>query len=325
MKKMKKLKVGVIGTGHMGCNHVRIYAEEIGYFELIGVYDNDYVLAQKVAEQYNTKAFRTMDELLDNTEAVSIAVPSSLHCSIGKIVAERGVHALVEKPLALNSRDACELSEEFSKRQLVLQVGHIERFNPVIVELEKIIDSKQIFYIEIHRYGPFSGNGRITDASVVEDLMIHDIDLACHIFKPLKVTRINAYGERIRSNSIDFATAVLEFEGVAHAVISSSRVSQGKERTIEIHCENCLIEADLLAKSLTITKDTDLKVEGIDTSNVKQDGIVQKIYVPIKEPLKQELLSFYEAVVNLGEIKVPGEMGIESVRLCEKILSCIES
>ena len=168
---MRRLKVGVIGTGKMGRNHVRNYAEEIGHFELIGVYDANFQQALKVARQYNTKAYEDLSELLGQVEAVSVVVPSSLHREVGTLVAEHNVHALIEKPLALTSEDARYLTDLFESKNLKLQVGHIERFNPVISELDKILDKKTVFYIEVHRYSPFSGSGRITDTSVVEDLM----------------------------------------------------------------------------------------------------------------------------------------------------------
>ncbi len=320
---MTKLKVGVIGTGKMGRNHVRNYADEIGRFELVGVYDENNQTAKKVAQQFNTRAFKDMSELLDEVDAVSVVVPSSLHKEVGTVVAEHKVHALIEKPLALNSKDAEYLTDLFRSRELYLQVGHIERFNPVILELDKLLNKKQVFYIEAHRYSPFSGSGRITDTSVVEDLMIHDIDLVCHLMDPYKVTDIRANGERIRSDHIDFATAMLDFEDHAHAVINASRVSQGKERSIVIHTEDSFIEADLLARTLMISKNTDMIVDLSGDSSYKQDGIVQKIFVPIKEPLRQELIAFYNTIVDGEPIAVTGETGTNAVKLCEDIVGRI--
>lgn len=320
---MKILKVGVIGTGNMGRNHVRNYLQEVGRFELVGVYDIDYELAIKVAKQYGTTAYKDIDDLLDAVEAVSIVVPSSLHREVATRVVNKNVHALIEKPLALNSEDAKEITEMFENRNLILQVGHIERFNPVVVEMEKILKKDEVFFVEIHRYSPFSGSGRITDTSVVEDLMIHDIDLASLIMEPLEVLDVKANGESISSSMIDFATAMLSFGNNVHAIINSSRVSQTKERLIEIHSKNDYIVADLLTKTLTITKNTNMVVDGMDNSTYKQDGVMQKIFVPLIEPLHQELLSFYESVVNDAPVKVTGLMGTKAIEICEKVICSI--
>ena len=322
---MEKLKVGVIGCVHMGSHHVRNYSMELGYFNLIGVYDTDMKQAEKVANQYSTKAFGDIDLLLSAVDAVSVAVPSSLHKEIGLKVAQHNVHALIEKPIALNNEEAQILCQAFEEKNLKLQVGHIERFNPVITELEKFLDKDKIFFIEAHRYGPFSGNGRITDTSVVEDLLIHDIDLVCHIMAGIQVTDVRANGEKIQSNNIDFVTSMLNFGECAHAIINASRVSQNKERTICIHTKDSCIYADLLTRTLTISKETDLTIDGSGDSSYRQNGIVQKIFVPIQEPLRRELLSFYSSIIDGTPIVVTGQMGINAIRICEKVIDRINN
>ena len=318
---MKPLKIGVIGTGHMGRNHVRNIAEETKYFDFCGIYDKDEDAAQKIAELYNTKTFQDMEQLLNAVDAAVIAVPSSLHEEVGLKAAEHGVHALIEKPLATTSNAARVLSNAFQERGLKLQVGHIERFNPVITELEKVYNSSKTFYIEAHRYSPFSGSGRITDTSVVEDLMIHDIELVCHLMKRFDVTEVIGAGERVRSNMLDFATCLLRFGEHGHAVVNASRVSQNKERAITIHTEDRDIHADLLNRTLTVTKNTDLILNGEgDGNSYTQDGIVQKIFVPIQEPLRAELISFYHAVVEDKPTMVDGETGIQAIRICEEVV-----
>lgn len=175
---MNLLKVGVIGIGHMGRNHVRVFLEE-KRFDFVGIYDIDSKTANAVAEKYNVRAFKSIEELLENVAAVTVAVPSSLHRDVALKIAEYGVHALVEKPLAITSEDAEIIVKTFRKNNLKLAAGHIERFNPVFRELQKLVKNEDIFFIEANRYSPFSGSGRITDTSVVEDLMIHDVDLVC--------------------------------------------------------------------------------------------------------------------------------------------------
>lgn len=312
------LKVGVIGTGHMGTNHVRVLSSEKKY-DLVGVYDVDPEQAKNVAELYDTEAYESIEELLKAVEAVVIVVPSSLHKEIGLLAAEHGVHALIEKPLATNSEDAKILTEAFKSKGLKLQVGHIERFNAVVREMKKLLEGKDIFYIEAHRYSPFSGSGRISDVSVIEDLMIHDIDIVCDLMEPYEVIDIRGNGEKVRSQGIDFATCMLDFSSNAHAVINASRVSQNKERNIEVHTNDSIISADLLNKTLTITQNTEIIVEKNESETYKQDGIVQKIFVPIVEPLRAELQSFYDAIANDNKVLVDGNMALRAITICEKV------
>lgn len=316
---MEKLRIGVIGTGHMGRNHVRNISDE-KRFDFVGIYDVDYEHASEMAAMYGTKAYKSLEDLLDDIEAVVVAVPSSLHKEVGLKVAEHGVHALIEKPLATNSEDAQILTDTFEKAGLKLQVGHIERFNAVVQEAKKIVQGKEIFYIEAHRYSAFSGSGRINDVSVIEDLMIHDIDIVCDLMKPAEVVDIRGNGEKIRSGMTDFATCMLDFSSNAHAVINASRVSQEKERTLQIHTKDSTVSADLLTKTLTITQNTELTVENGNDSHYRQDAVVQKIFVPIMEPLRAELKSFYEAVVNDADILVDGRVAIRALKILEKVV-----
>lgn len=256
---MEKLKIGVIGVGRMGRNHVRILTEEDGCFDFIGIYDKNEDQARQVAERYSVNIYSEMDQLLDCVDAVIVAVPSSLHKEIGLKAAMHNVHTLIEKPIATTTEDAKLLVKAFEERHLKLSVGHVERFNPVYTELGKIVENNRIFYVEAHRYSPFSGSGRITDVSVVEDLMIHDVDLVLSIMAPYGTTDIRANGENICSNKTDFATAMIEFEDNAHAIINASRVSQNKERIINFHMEDCTVCADLLARTLVVTQSRDIK------------------------------------------------------------------
>ena len=314
---METLKIGVIGTGHMGTNHIRNISDE-KRFEFVGIYDLDYEHASSLAAQYGTRAYRSMEDLLKEITAVVIAVPSSLHKEVGLKAAEYGVHALIEKPLATNSKDAEILINAFEDAGLKLQVGHIERFNAVVQETKKLLDGEKVFYIEAHRYSAFSGSGRIKDVSVIEDLMIHDIDLVCDFMEPATVTDIRGNGESVRSDNVDFATCMLEFSTNSHAVINASRVSQSKARTIEIHTADSVIVADLLNKTLTVTRGTEIMVGNDPSKAYKQDAIVQKIFVPIIEPLRAELKSFYEAVVTGEDVLVDGKVALRAIRICEK-------
>ena len=313
---MHPLKIGVVGTGHMGQNHVRNLVME-NKFDLGGIYDINFLQAKTVSEKYGTVAFDDIDKFLDSIEAVVIAVPSSLHKRIALKAAAHGVHALVEKPLATNLADAETIVNSFSKRNLKLSVGHIERFNPVFKELLKLIQGKNIFYIEACRYSLFSGSGRITDTSVVEDLMIHDIDLVCALMNGHPVTSIHGRGETVLSGQTDFATCLLDWGGQAHAIVNASRISQNKERVIKVHTSDCYFEADLLARTLSIARNTNDTIDIAKDNSYKQESVIQKVYVPIEEPLRAELLSFYDSVVNDAPIVVTGAMGVDAIRICQ--------
>lgn len=315
---MEPLKIGVIGTGHMGRNHVRNLSED-KRFDFIGVYDANPVQAQEIAAKYNVKAFDEENALLDEVEAVVIAVPSSLHKEVALRVAEHNVHALVEKPLATTSDDAKEIVRIFKEKKLKLAVGHIERFNPVFRELQKLVNPEDIFYVEACRYSPFSGSGRITDTSVVEDLMIHDVDLVCALMVGKEVTSLHGRGESVRSGRTDFATCIMDFDGKAHAVVNASRISQNKVRTITVHTAESCICADLLAKTLEIYKSTNLTIDLTKDNSYRQDGVVQKIYVPIEEPLRAELVAFYDAVVNNAPLVADGNVGVNAIEICEQV------
>ncbi|MCI9064367.1 MAG: Gfo/Idh/MocA family oxidoreductase [Lachnospiraceae bacterium] len=316
---MKTLKVGVIGTGNMGRNHVRNLAAE-KKFELAGFYDVNKEQAWETLQRYGTKAFESMEALLDEVEAVVIAVPSSLHKEVALLAAEHGVHALVEKPLATTCKEAEIIRKAYEEKGLKLAVGHIERFNPVFRELRKLVEPEDIFFIEVCRYSPYSNSGRITDTSVVEDLMIHDVDLVCALMEGKEVTSLHGRGESVRSKRTDFATCIMDFDGKAHAVVNASRVSQNKVRTITVHTAEGCICADLLAKTLEIYKSTNMTTDLTRDNSWRQEGIIQKVYIPIEEPLRAELIAFYESVVNDVPVVIGAESGIRAIKICEQVV-----
>lgn len=317
---MKQLKIGVIGVGNMGKNHLRILSEERGHFDLAGIYDVDLEHAEKLAAQYEVKAFPEVDALLEQLEAVVIAVPSSLHKELGLLAAAHGVHALIEKPLAVNSDQAGELCRAFAAHGRKLAVGHVERFNPVVSVLSKILKHEQIIAMEARRYSSF--DGRIKDANVVEDLMIHDIDLVCSLMQGHCVTQVSSLGRVVRSDRLDFVQGMLRFDNGVQATVSASRVTEDKVRELDIHTRDSFIKTDLLAKTLQISKNTSIVIDDGNKNSYKQDGITQKIFVPMVEPLRAELISFYESVVNDAPVEVDGRTAAGAISLCEEIIRC---
>ncbi|KPK99960.1 MAG: hypothetical protein AMJ90_09085, partial [candidate division Zixibacteria bacterium SM23_73_2] len=175
---MDRIKAGVVGVGHLGRHHARIYSE-IPEASLVGVYDVDENKAQKIASQFNTKAFDDLDSLLDRTEAVSLVVPTSLHFEVGRIILERGLDLLIEKPITQTKEQAQILVSLAQEKNSILQIGHIERFNPAFRAVEKDVHEPK--FIESHRLSSFATRG--TDVAVILDLMIHDIDLILSLVK----------------------------------------------------------------------------------------------------------------------------------------------
>ena len=177
----------------------------------------------------------------------------------------------------------------------------------------------EIFYIEACRYSPFSGSGRIKDTTVVEDLMIHDVDLVCALMEGKELTSLHGRGEAVVSGQTDFATCLMDFGGTAHAVVNASRISQNKERSITVHTKNNCIRADLLAKTLEIYKSTNLTVDLTKDNSYQQEGVIQKIYIPIEEPLRAELIAFYDSIVAGVPILADGEVGVQAIKICEEV------
>ena len=315
---MNPLRVGVVGTGHMGVNHVRNLADE-KRFELVGIFDKNLEQARSVAGKYEVEVFDRVEDLLSLIEAVIIAVPSSLHREVAFKAADYNVHALVEKPLATSLEDAKAIVELFKKKGLKLAVGHIERFNPVFRELRNLIDPQEVFYIEACRYSAYDVSGRISDTTVVEDLMIHDVDLVCALMEGMEISSIHGRGESVVSGKTDFATCLLDFNGKAHAIVNASRISQNKERSITVHTNNCCIQADLLSKTLQIFKHTNLKIDLKKDNSYMQEGIVQRVYVSPEEPLRAELVAFYNAVVNGEPLEADGDTGVRAIKICEEV------
>lgn len=313
------LKIGVIGTGHMGRNHVRNLVQEKG-FNMVGVFDANPEQAEETSQRYGVKAFDNINNLLDEVDAVTVAAPSSLHKEIALCIAQHGgVHALIEKPLATTSADAKEIVDAFSEKGLKLAVGHIERFNPVFHELQKLVDTRKVYYVEAKRYSPFIESGRISDASVIEDLMIHDVDLVCELMKGKRVTSLHSRVESVVSNQTDFASCLIDFGGKAHAVINASRIAQNKERSIIVHMTDSYIHADMLTRTLEICKSTNLTVDIGKDDSYRQEGIVQKVFVPQDEPLRAELLAFRNAIIKNLPIEVDGQVGINAITICEEV------
>jgi len=215
---MKKLRVGVVGVGHIGKNHARLYAE-LPDAQFTAILDTDQARAHLLADEFGVVAAGSLEEFAEAVDAASIATPTNTHYEIARELLSRGKHLLIEKPIAENTAHASELAELAADRRLVLQVGHVERFNPVLSVLEKRLTNPR--FIEAHRLSPYPK--RSTDIGVVLDLMIHDLEIILHLVRS-PVQTIDAVGVPVLSRGEDIANARLRFENGCVANITSRRI-----------------------------------------------------------------------------------------------------
>jgi predicted dehydrogenase len=241
---MKKLKCAVIGTGYLGKFHAEKYAS-LPDCELVAVVDIDEAAAQNVAEKHGARALTDYQSLLGEVDAVSIVVPTTLHHMVSKDFLNAGAHVLVEKPITVTVAEADELIATAKAKNLILQVGHLERFNPAVLGLDK--DEKPLF-IESHRLSPF--NPRANDVSVVLDLMIHDIDIILALVDS-EVERIDASGTAVLTQGTDIANARLLFKNGCVANVTASRISMKMERKMRLFRPSSYISVDFQNKVLT--------------------------------------------------------------------------
>ena len=243
---MEKVNVGIIGTGHLGRYHALNY-NTIREANLVGIYDTDQERSKQVAHECKCSSFDSLNGLLESVEAVSIAVPTDFHFSVGKQVLEYGIHCLIEKPITSTIDEADKLIQLAEENNVVLHVGHIERFNPAMIAIQKMDLQPQ--FIESHRLAPFNPRG--TEVAVILDLMIHDIDIILHVMN-YPVSKIDASGVAVVSDSIDIANARIHFENGCVANLTASRISQKKMRKMRLFQKNAYISIDFLVNKSEI-------------------------------------------------------------------------
>lgn len=318
---MEKIKVAVIGAGNMGKNHVRIYSE-MSNVELIGVVDLNETIGMDIAGKFNTNYFSDYKEILNDVNAVSIVVPTKFHYSIAKEFLSNGIDVLIEKPITINLNEADEIISLADKNKLILQVGHVERFNPAIIELSKYIKPDEIISIEASRIGPFGA--RITDSGVVIDLMIHDIDIILGLIND-EIASINGYGRRIKNEHEDYAAASIKFKNGIIANLTASRITQRRQRTLKITETEKYMKVDYMNKILEIYRQSQAKYVTND-NDVKfiYSDVVERPYISQEEPLKLELQSFVECVKSRKTPVVDGIAGRKALDVALKILDEID-
>lgn len=305
------IRTGVIGVGSMGQNHARVY-RELPDTELVGVYDADHERAESVAEAFGTEMLELSD-LLEAVEAVSIAVPTPYHYETARECIDAGVDVLVEKPFVDDLDNGRRLIEFADRHDAVLQVGHIERFNPAVMTLMDLIDDLDIIAIDAQRLGP--PLDREIDDTAVMDLMIHDIDILLSIFDE-DVEQVSASG----THGSDYATAMLQTASGQIGELTASRVTQQKVRNLTISAEDCRVIVDYIDQSIEITRQSLPEyVKQERPFRYRHENIVEQVLVERREPLKNELSAFAEAVRTDSEPVVTGEDGIRALDLARTI------
>ncbi|WP_322877617.1 Gfo/Idh/MocA family oxidoreductase [Pseudocalidococcus azoricus] len=311
------VRVGVIGVGNMGQHHTRVLSL-LKDVELVGISDLNLERGIDTASKYRVRFFEDYHDLLPHVDAVCIAVPTRQHHEVGITCLRAGVHVLVEKPIAASIAEAESLVNTAAEQTCILQVGHIERFNPVFQEFSQVLTTEEILALEAHRMSPYSD--RANDVSVVLDLMIHDIDLLLELTNS-PVSRLTAAGSRsANSGYLDYVTATLGFANGVVATLTASKVTHRKLRRIVAHCKKSLTEADFLKNEILIHRQMHASCLA-DHGQVlyRQDGLIEKVYTSNIEPLHAELEHFVHCVRGGNPPSVGGEQALKALRLASLI------
>jgi len=311
------IRIGVIGVGNMGQHHTRVlsFLKDV---ELVGVADINVERGLDTASKYRVRFFEDYRDLFPYVDAVCIAVPTKLHHAVGMTCLQAGIHVLIEKPIAASIAEAESLVNAAAEYRCILQVGHIERFNPAFQELSKVLKTEELLALEAHRLSPYSN--RANDVSVVLDLMIHDIDLLLEL-AATPVVRLTASGSRASdSGYLDYVTASLGFANGIVATLTASKVTHRKIRRIAAHCKNSLTEADFLNNEILIHRQTTANCM-TDYGQVlyRQDGLIEKVHTSNIEPLHAELEHFVNCVRGGNQPSVGGEQALKALRLASLI------
>jgi predicted dehydrogenase len=295
------LKVGVIGTGSIGRHHCRIYSEMEG-ISLAAIVDSNMARAQEFADQYNCKAYTNHMDIMSEVDAVSIAVPTTLHHSVAMDFLRHDKDILLEKPITSTMQQADELISEADRRGLIIQVGHLERFNSGVTLISGMVEKPK--FIESQRLSPFLGRG--TDVDVTLDLMIHDIDIILSLVNS-DISDIRATGATVLTDNIDVAHAWIEFENGCIAEAVTSRIADNKVRKLKVFQQNSSMDLDYQSQEISCfkKKGDELKKEVLKAER--------------KEPLKEQLISFIDCVTNRTDPIVSGHAGREALKIALKV------
>jgi predicted dehydrogenase len=297
------MDVGVIGVGTMGKNHVRVYSE-LKSVDSVGVFDLNTAGAKEIGEKHGATVYSSVEELLANSDAVSVCVPTPFHKHVVGQVFSARKSVLIEKPICATADEATQLMKT-APEGITIGVGHIERFNPIVEEIRKIV--KKPLYVEMKRHNPASA--RVTGSTVIEDLMIHDIDILLNLF-------FSSPGDICSAGTADVCSVLMKCGNVPVS-LSASRKSSKKIRMIYVEEEDFTIEGDFMTQEVTIYRKPGQYT--FEAERYVQENIIEKVMVNKLEPLKRELATFIECVEHGRPFPITPEQAIHNLRICEEI------
>jgi predicted dehydrogenase len=325
------LKVSVIGTGHLGSIHTKLWKEN-PTTKMLGIFDVSRLKSQEIAAKYDVIRFETIDECIDQSDALIISVPTVNHFEIAMKCIKKGKHCLIEKPITSSYEEAVIICQEAKARNLKIQVGHVERFNPAIAALKDYLNNP--LFIEAHRLSQFKP--RAIDVSVVHDLMIHDIDIVLSMVKS-KVSKIDANGVAVITDTPDICNARLTFENGTVANLTASRISANAMRKMRIFQNNSYLSIDFAKPDLeifSILDDGSMPPESlipatmlgkIDAGVKNKNIYFEKPNLPILNAIDEEQKAFANCIVNDLPVPVSAEDATEALRIAEEISKIIQN
>ena len=316
------VKVAVIGAGVMGRNHLKTYKSLQGV-ELVGVYDIFPEAAQKAADMFGIKAYHSMEEVAQEVDAVSVVTTSVTHADVGEFFLNKGIHCLMEKPLATTEEGCQRLINAAQKNNVTLLVGHIEQFNPAVEQMHKILsNSGKIRALTAQRMS--AASGRITDVDVAMDLMIHDVEVVMSLVKSeVKNVHVAAVKTPDYPAGKDYITALLEFENGVIADLTASRITQARVRTLTVTTDTNYIDMDFINQSINVHTQGRMpyvnQEEIPDWMNYGLKGSVEQLFIPTNQPLQAELTHFISCVNGQSTPRITGEDALSALRVLWKI------
>ncbi|MBE6458712.1 MAG: Gfo/Idh/MocA family oxidoreductase [Alphaproteobacteria bacterium] len=311
------IKVAVIGAGMMGKNHLKTYKMLPGV-ELVGVYDIFPESCKVAAETFGIKAFSSLEEVAANVEAVSVVTTSVTHAEVGEFFLNKGIHCLIEKPLATTEAECQRLIKAAKKNNVVLLVGHIEQFNPAVEQMHKLLnDTSKICSLTAQRMS--AASGRITDVDVSMDLMIHDMEVIQSLVQS-PVTKVHAASVKTPSSpqGKDYITAVIEFENGVTANLTASRITQARVRTLSVTTDTNYIDMDFINQSINVH--TQGRMPYVNQDEIPEwmhyglKGSVEQLFIPTNQPLQAELCHFMNCVKGKETPRITGEKALSALR-----------
>ena len=321
------LKIGIFGVGHLGKIHLKLLYELTNLYNVIGFFDPDDREAENIQDLYNIRRYKTINELIQNCDCIDIVTPTLFHYEIAIEALREGKPVFIEKPITDKIEEAESLVNLSKENSTLIQVGHVERFNPAFIEAQKYL--KQPMFIETHRLAQFNHRG--TDVPVVLDLMIHDIDIVLNVVNS-RVRKISASGVSVISDSNDIANARIEFENGCVANLTASRISLKNMRKSRFFQRDAYVSVDFLTKELEVVQmeDIDNTPDDFDivfdpgNGKVKKRILFNKPNILQNNAIKEELTSFHNSIICGNPAVVTGEHGLKSLEVAYAIIECMK-